>query len=221
MSALLSPEVPKLNSERRDPGWVSIIENTQIQRIRNTFVIFYSVGDYVLPNYKIGLAYSKSLLGPCACAALLPASDTCLTTRSRCCRLKGLHERYGQRLEQYSADARGAVPHAVVGAVLARLHEPIPVRAGHREPGQHDVQRTRAVVSARHPNNQGARYLWKYSYLSLKPGVWDLDSGSLAGLITLGGACAPPYNDSLSRCKFMNKSVAGTEVAWHRPYEYQ
>ena len=75
VSALLSPEVPKLNSERRDPGWVSIIENTQIQRIRNTFVIFYSVGDYALPNYKIGLAYSKSLLGPCACAALLPASD--------------------------------------------------------------------------------------------------------------------------------------------------
>ena len=77
------------------------------------------------------------------------------------------------------------------------------------------------LFHARHPNNQGARYLWKYSYLSLKPGVWDLDSGSLAGLITLGGACAPPYNDSLSRCKFMNKSVAGTEVAWHRPYEYQ
>ena len=73
------------------------------------------------------------------------------------------------------------------------------------------------LFHARHPNNQGARYLWKYSYLSLKPGVWDLDSGSLAGLITLGGACAPPYNNSPSGCKFMNKSVVGTEAAWHRP----
>ena len=70
------------------------------------------------------------------------------------------------------------------------------------------------LFHARHPNNQGARYLWKFSYLSLKPGVWDLDSGSLAELITLGGACAPPYNGSLSRCKFMNESVDAT---WSHP----
>jgi hypothetical protein len=30
------------------------------------------------------------------------------------------------------------------------------------------------LFHARHPNNQGGRYLWKYSYLSLKPGAWDV-----------------------------------------------
>ena len=29
------------------------------------------------------------------------------------------------------------------------------------------------LFHARHPNNQGGRYLWKYSYLSLKLGAWD------------------------------------------------
>jgi hypothetical protein len=40
----------------------------------------------------------------------------------------------------------------------------------------------------------------------------QVDSGSLADLITLGGACAPPYDeenrDKLRRCKFMNKTAA-------------
>ena len=155
VSALLSPEVPKLNSERRDPNYVSIIENTQIQRIRNTYVLFYSVGDYALPNYKIGLAYSKSLLGPCECAALLPAADKSHHTKLLLYRLKGLHERYGQRLEQHAADAGGEIPHAVVGAVLARLHEPVPERTRHREPGQHDVQRTRAALPRPAPEQSG------------------------------------------------------------------
>merc|ERR1712061_543493 len=64
MSVLLQPDVPKLNSERRDPGWVSITENTQIQKVHGSYVMFYSVGDYALANYKIGLAYASSLLGP-------------------------------------------------------------------------------------------------------------------------------------------------------------
>ena len=54
VSVLLGPDKPQLNSERRDPGTPGLIENTMIQKINDVYVLFYSVGDYALPNYKIG-----------------------------------------------------------------------------------------------------------------------------------------------------------------------
>jgi len=60
--AILSPE--GYRSEDRNPGYIQIVESTIIQKIQGKYVLLYSVGDYDLGNYKIGVAYSEVLVPP-------------------------------------------------------------------------------------------------------------------------------------------------------------
>ena len=175
-TVLLQPDTPKLNSERRDPGFVSITENTQIQVIRGAFVLFYSVGDYAKPNYKIGLAFSKSLLGPYSKIYLNDTGNVWNNSEPM---------REVRYLMQSSVpDWPGFMNRFLSGPGIASL-----VNTTSNGPA--------LVFHARHPNNQGSRYLWKFDYLQLKPGSWDLDDAAgLGDLLILGGACAPPFNNT-------------------------
>ena len=182
VNVLLQPDEPKLNSERRDPGFISITENTQIQRIKDTYVLFYSVGDYALDNYKIGIAYSKTLLGKYSKVYQYDANNVWNNTRPM------------QEVRYLMQSAAPTWP-AYMNRFLSG-------------PGIATLVNTTSsgatlLFHARHPNNEGSRYLWKFSYILLKAGEWNLDSGNLSELITLGGACAPPYDDlpgNLSTC---------------------
>lgn len=176
LKVLLEPDEPKLASERRDPaGFISITENTEIQRIGDTYVLFYSVGDYALANYKIGLAFSKALLGKYTKVYMYDA-ENCWNNTSPMQEV-----RY---LMQSAAPAwPGYMNRFLSGPGIATL-----VNTTSNGPT--------LLFHARHPDNDGSRYLWKFSYLSLRPGEWNIDAGNLTDLITLGGACAPPYNNS-------------------------
>ncbi len=60
---LLSPA--GLRSEDRNPGGVQIMEGANLFRRNGRFFLLYSVGDYMLGNYKVGLAWSDTLIpGP-------------------------------------------------------------------------------------------------------------------------------------------------------------
>lgn len=56
-------------SEDRNPGYIQIVEGTNIQKVDGRWVLVYSVGDFALyddhpSNYKIGVAYSDTLIPP-------------------------------------------------------------------------------------------------------------------------------------------------------------
>lgn len=60
---LLGPD--GLRSEDRNyPGGIQIVESVVIQRLAGRYCLLYSVGDFDDANYKIGVAYSDSLLPP-------------------------------------------------------------------------------------------------------------------------------------------------------------
>ena len=193
-SVLLQPDVPKLTSERRDPGsTLSIVENTQIQRIRDTYVLFYSVGDYALANYKIGLAFSKSLLGTYTKVYKDDTNNVWNNTRPM---------REVQYLMQSSVPTwPNYMNRFLSGPGIASL-----VNTATNGPA--------LLFHARHPDNQGARYLWLFSYLSLRPGAWDLEDETLiGGFIKLGGSCAPPYATPINQSQCRLK--ADDDSTWH------
>jgi len=63
---ILSPE--GYRSEDRNPGFIQLTEATNIARVQGTYVLLYSVGDFVLyddhSNYKLGVATSDVLIPP-------------------------------------------------------------------------------------------------------------------------------------------------------------
>jgi hypothetical protein len=190
-SVLLRPDLPKLKSERRDPGSsLSIVENTQIQRIHDTYVLFYSVGDYTLANYKIGLAFSKSLLGT---YTKIYKSDTANVWNNTTPTLEV------QYLMQSSVPTWPNYMHRFLsGPGIASL-----VNTTTNGPA--------LLFHARHPSNQGARYLWLFSYLSLRPGKWDVNDKALLGeFIKLGGSCATPCALPVNQSQCRVKTDDGT-----------
>ncbi|NIA13844.1 MAG: hypothetical protein GWP08_07160, partial [Nitrospiraceae bacterium] len=58
---ILSPEGYR-SEDRNHPGSSQIVEGTFIQRVQGKYVLLYSVGDYLWPNYKLGVAYSDTLI---------------------------------------------------------------------------------------------------------------------------------------------------------------
>jgi hypothetical protein len=58
---LLSPQGLR-SEDRNNPGSMQIVESTAIHKVGEKWVLLYSVGDYNLRNYKIGLAYADSLI---------------------------------------------------------------------------------------------------------------------------------------------------------------
>ena len=59
---LLQPE--GYRSEDRNPGYIQLMEGASITRIAGKYVMCYSVGDFMLDNYKLALAYSDTLIPP-------------------------------------------------------------------------------------------------------------------------------------------------------------
>jgi hypothetical protein len=63
---ILSPE--GYRSEDRNPGYIQIVEATNVARVQGTHVLLYSVGDFMLhegrSNYKLGVAFSDTLIPP-------------------------------------------------------------------------------------------------------------------------------------------------------------
>ena len=59
---LLSPD--GYRSEDRNPGYIQIVEGPNIFRLGTRYALLYSVGDFALNNYKLGVAYSKTLIPP-------------------------------------------------------------------------------------------------------------------------------------------------------------
>jgi len=59
---ILSPE--GYRSEDRNPGYIQIVEGVIIQKIQGKYVLLYSVGDFDDYNYKIGVAFSDTLIPP-------------------------------------------------------------------------------------------------------------------------------------------------------------
>ena len=57
-ATLLTPDYPKKRSELRDPPphCMSITESVHIKKVGGLYVMLYSVGDYALANYKVGVA---------------------------------------------------------------------------------------------------------------------------------------------------------------------
>ena len=46
------------------PGYIQIVEGTNFAKIGSKFILLYSVGDFALNNYKLGVAYSDRLIPP-------------------------------------------------------------------------------------------------------------------------------------------------------------
>lgn len=59
---LIRPE--GYRSEDRNPGYIQLMEGANITRIAGKYVMCYSVGDFMRDNYKLGLAYSDTLIPP-------------------------------------------------------------------------------------------------------------------------------------------------------------
>jgi len=59
---LIQPE--GLRSEDRNPGFIQLMEGANFTRIAGKWVMCYSVGDFMLDNYKLALAYSDTLIPP-------------------------------------------------------------------------------------------------------------------------------------------------------------
>ena len=59
---LLGPD--GYRSEDRNPGYIQIVEGPNIFRLGNRYALLYSVGDFAMNNYKLGVAYSKTLMPP-------------------------------------------------------------------------------------------------------------------------------------------------------------
>ena len=59
---LLAPE--GYRSEDRNPGFIQLVEAASISRIGEEWVMLYSVGDFSERNYKLGVAYSDTLIPP-------------------------------------------------------------------------------------------------------------------------------------------------------------
>jgi hypothetical protein len=57
---LLDPE--GYRSEDRNPGYIQIVEGANVTKIGSKYVLLYSVGDFSLNNYKLGVAYSDRLV---------------------------------------------------------------------------------------------------------------------------------------------------------------
>ncbi len=60
---LLRPEGFR-SEDRNTPGGLQLVEGPSIFQWRNTFVLLYSVGDYARGNYKLGMAFSDTLIPP-------------------------------------------------------------------------------------------------------------------------------------------------------------
>jgi hypothetical protein len=60
--SLLDPE--GYRSEDRNPGFIQIVEGANLFKCGSKYVLLYSVGDFVLDNYKLGVAYSDQLVPP-------------------------------------------------------------------------------------------------------------------------------------------------------------
>jgi hypothetical protein len=65
--AILSPEGLR-SEDRNEPGSMQICEGTNISHVTlpsgSKYVMFYSVGDFALSNYKLAVAYSDVLIPP-------------------------------------------------------------------------------------------------------------------------------------------------------------
>lgn len=58
---LLRPEGFR-SEDRNHPGGLQLVEGASIIELQGTFVLLYSVGDFLLANYKLGVAFSERLI---------------------------------------------------------------------------------------------------------------------------------------------------------------
>lgn len=49
-------------SEDRNPGYIQLVEGANLARVEDKYVLLYSVGDFTLGNYKLGMAFSETLI---------------------------------------------------------------------------------------------------------------------------------------------------------------
>lgn len=52
------------SEDRNGPGSMQLVEGGSIFKWRGKYILFYSVGDFVLNNYKLGVAFSDTLIPP-------------------------------------------------------------------------------------------------------------------------------------------------------------
>ncbi len=52
------------SEDRNDPGGMQLVESPGIFRHQGKSILLYSVGDFALNNYKLGVAYSDRLIPP-------------------------------------------------------------------------------------------------------------------------------------------------------------
>jgi hypothetical protein len=52
------------SEDRNGPGGMQLVEGPSIARLDGKFVLLYSVGDFRLNNYKLGMAFSDTLIPP-------------------------------------------------------------------------------------------------------------------------------------------------------------
>jgi hypothetical protein len=52
------------SEDRNEPGGMQLVEGPNIIRYQGKFILLYSVGDYHLASYKLGVAYSDRLIPP-------------------------------------------------------------------------------------------------------------------------------------------------------------
>jgi hypothetical protein len=52
------------SEDRNEPGGMQLVEGPSLVRYRGQFILLYSVGDFALDNYKLGVAYSDRLIPP-------------------------------------------------------------------------------------------------------------------------------------------------------------
>jgi hypothetical protein len=52
------------SEDRNAPGGLQLVEGASVARVAGKWILFYSVGDYALATYKLGVAYSDALVPP-------------------------------------------------------------------------------------------------------------------------------------------------------------
>jgi len=107
------------SEDRNGPGGMQLVEGPSLTRLTGKFVLLYSVGDFRLNNYKLGMAFSDTLMPP--------EGSTYRTVRHALPAVAGGRPDAGEEiaylLQSEHADRPNHIGHAVVGPGLGSVVE--------------------------------------------------------------------------------------------------
>lgn len=204
-ATLLTPDYPKKRSELRDPPpyCMSITESVHIKKVGGLYVLLYSVGDYALANYKVGVAYADALLGPYKKVYMADPDNVWGNgnTSASCSAGPKCEVRY--LLQSWKVDWPGYVGRWMAAPGIASLTD--------------TSEGPALVLHGRPATMKGPRQLWLVPHVTYVAAAGANAAAAAAGpFITLGGVSAPAFTGSLGAPlgpEFVSEPVPGPNAS--------